>query len=134
MGLLSKIFGGGGKPGTELFNTQKFMLLVVGLAGLFFAVPTFAADTNQVTTNRVLNSVTDTNAMQRPSDAELQAAAQQVWHKLIVFGVLALVAAVVIAGFALYGAYRRFGMPGVLVVSAIIAFGVFVLGGLLLVF
>jgi hypothetical protein len=106
---------------------QKLMFILLTLAGLFFAAPTSAADTNQVAPNQVSSSVTGTNAMQRPSDAELQAAAQQVWHKLIVFGVLALVGAVVVAGFALYGAYRKFGVPGVLVVGAIIAFGVFAL-------
>jgi hypothetical protein len=48
--------------------------------------------------------------------------------------VLAIVGAVVVAGFALYGAYRKFGVPGALVVGVIIAFGVVALGGLLLTF
>jgi hypothetical protein len=113
---------------------QKLMLIVLTFAGLLFAAPSFAADTNQVATNQVSGTVTGTNAIQRPSDAELQAAAQQVWHKLIILGVLALVGAVVVAGFALYGAYRKFGVAGALIVTAIIAFGVFALGGWLLTF
>jgi hypothetical protein len=113
---------------------QKFILILLSLAGLCFALQTFAQDTNRVETNQVSSGVTGTNAVQRPSDAELQAAARQVWHKLIVFGILALVGALVVAAFALYGAYRKFGVTGAVVVGIIIAFGVFALGGLLLIF
>jgi hypothetical protein len=126
---------GGGRPfGVTSRTMQKLMLIVLSLAGLLLAAPSFGADTNQVATNQVSGGFTGTNAVPRTSDAELQAAAQQVWHKLVVFGVLALLGAVVVAGFALYGAYRKFGVPGVLVLGAIIAFGVFALGGLLLIF
>ncbi len=53
---------------------------------------------------------------------------------VIAFGVVALLGFLVVAGFALYGAYRKFGVPGAVVVGAIIAFGVFALGWLLLLF
>jgi hypothetical protein len=117
-----------------MFTMQKFILILLSLAGLCFAVQTFARDTNRAETNQVSGGVTSTNAAPQPSDAELQVAARQVWHKLIVFGILALVGAVVVAGFALYGAYRKFGVAGAVVVGIIIAFGVFALGGLLLIF
>ena len=117
-----------------MFAMQKFILILLSVAGLCFAVPAFAQDTNRVETNQVSSGVTSTNIVGQPSDAELQAAARQVWHKLIVVGTLALVGAVVVAGFALYGAYRKFGVTGVVVVGIIIAFGVVALGGLLLTF
>jgi len=113
---------------------QKFILLLFIMVGLFLGIPTFAQDTNRADTNRAPSSVTSTNIVRQPSDPELQAAAQRVWHKLIVVGILALVGAVVVAGFALYGAYRKFGVTGVVVVGIIIAFGVLALSGLLLTF
>jgi hypothetical protein len=113
---------------------QKLILILLSAIGLCLAVPTFAQDTNRIGTNQVPSGVTSTNTVGQPSDAELQAVARQVWHKLIVVGILALVGAVVVAGFALYGAYRKFGVTGVVVVGIIIAFGVFALGGLLLTF
>jgi len=113
---------------------QKFLLILFSLAGLCFANQTFAEDTNQVVTNQMTGSVASTNAVPRPPDAELQAAARDVMHKIVVFGIVALVGGLVVAGFALYGAYRKFGVPGVIVVSIILAFGVFVLGGFLLLF
>jgi hypothetical protein len=113
---------------------QKFILILFSFAGLCFATQSFAADTNHVATNQMSSSVAGTNTAQRPSDAELQAAAQQVWHKLIIFGVLALAGAVVVAGFALYGAYRKYGVRGAVVVGGVIAFGAVALGALLLIF
>ena len=108
---------------------KKFIIIFLCLSGLYLTVPAFGEETNHVQ-----NGATITNATQKYSDAELQAAAQQVWHKLIVFGVLALVGGAVVSGFACYGAYRKFGVKGVVVVCAIVAFGVIVLGGLLLLF
>ena len=113
---------------------QKLFLIFLSLVGLCFAIQTFAEDTNQVVTNQTPSSVASTNAVARPSDAELQAAAREVMHKIIVFGIVALVGALVVAGFALYGAYRKFGITGVVVVSVILVFGFFVFCGFLLLF
>ena len=57
---------------------QKLMLIVLGLAGLFLVAPVLATDSNQIATNQVPSGIANTNAIQRPSDAELQAAAQHV--------------------------------------------------------
>ncbi len=111
---------------------QKFTLIFLGFVLLYLAVPSFAADTNQVTTNQV-NGATSTNSAARPSDAELQAAARGVMLKIVVFGIVALIGAVAVAGFALYGAYRKFGVVGAVVVGAILAFGIFVILGFLLI-
>ena len=111
---------------------QKFILILLSFVLLYFAVPSFAADTNQVATNQV-SSTTSTNLAARPSDAELQAAAKSVLNKIIVFGIVALIGAVVVAGFALYGAYRKFDVMGAVVVGVILAFGAFVILGFLLI-
>ena len=120
--------------GVEFAFMEKLTFIFLSCVGLLLAAPGFAAETNQVATNQAPSKVAGTNSMPRPSDAELQATAQQVWHKVIIFGVLAFVGVVVVASFALYGAYRKFGVRGLLVVGAIIAFGIFVLGTLLLIF
>ena len=108
---------------------QKFFFTSLAVAALIIAGLCCAAETNQVASDATI-----TNTVQSPSDAELQAAAKQVMQKVMVFGVLALLGAVVVAGFALYGAYRKFGLKGLLVVGVIIAFGVVALGSLLLLF
>jgi hypothetical protein len=121
----------------------RFILILLGVSGFCFTVPSFAQETNRVETNQVSSTntntnttttSTNTNVAQRPSEAELQAAAQQVWHTIVVIGILALVGATVVAGFALYGAYRMFGVTGVVVTGVIITFGVFALGALLFIF
>src|SRR6478736_1317960 len=113
---------------------QRFVLIIFAWAALFLTGESYAAETNQVATNQVQSGATSTNAVRSPSDPELQAAARQVMQKIIIFGILALVGAVVVAGFAMYGAYRKFGVPGLVVVGIIVAFGVVALGGLLLLF
>jgi hypothetical protein len=104
---------------------QKLLPISFILIGLFFSLPCPAAETNTTAT---------TNTVQSPSDAELQAAAKDVMRRIVIFGVFAFVGAVVVGGFALYGAYRKFGVPGLIVVGVIIAFGVVALGSLLLLF
>lgn len=116
------------------FVMQKFIVILFILAGLSSVVPAFAGDTNQVATNQIAGSVTTTNLAPLPSDAELQTAARAVMHKIIVFGVVGLLGAIVVAAFALYGAYRKFGVVGAIVVSIILAFGAFVFCGFLLMF
>jgi hypothetical protein len=111
-------------------------LLVITLALIALLcpapIPSFAAE---AATNHIAErSDTNTNQVPSASDPALQARAREVWHKIIVFGVIAFLGAVVVAAFALYGAYRKFGMRGVFVVAVILAFGIFVLGGLLLLF
>jgi len=101
-----------------------FLLLIT----LLLPALCFAAETNQAAGS------TGTNTVLNPADPELQAAAKDVMRKIVVFGVFALIGAVVVAGFALYGAYRKFGVRGVIVVGVIIAFGVVALGSLLLLF
>src|ERR1043165_590005 len=113
---------------------QKLILIFFSGICLCFVGQTFGSDSNQITTNQTSSAVVSTNATQRPSDAELQAAGQQVLHRVIVAGALAFVGAVAVAGFALYGAYRKFGIPGAIVVGVILAFGVVALGGFLLSF
>lgn len=117
---------------------HRFILILLGILGLCFTVPSLAQDTNHIGTNQIsstnTNAITGTNTVQQPSQEELQAAAQQVWHKLVVIGILALAGAAVVAGFALYGAYRLFGVTGVVITGAIIVCGVFALGALLLIF
>lgn len=109
---------------------RTFFFISLALVALFYTGLTYAAETNLVTSG----GTTSTNTVQSLSDSELQAAAQQVMRKIIVFGVLALTGGVVVAGFALYRAYRKFGVRGLIVVGVIIAFGVVALGSLLLLF
>ena len=99
---------------------QKFVLIILAAIVLFLAGQSHAAETNQVTTNQVQSAATSTNAVRSPSDPELQAAARQVMQKIVIFGILALGGAVVVAGFAMYGAYRKFGVPGLVVVGIIV--------------
>jgi hypothetical protein len=111
---------------------QKFILFVLCVAGLYLAVLAYGADTNQAATNQVQNSVTSTNAAQKYSDAELHFAAQEISHKLILYGLLALIGGLVVAGFAFYGAYKAFGVKGVIGVGIIIVIGFFVVGSILI--
>ena len=111
---------------------QKLILIILALAGLYFSVPAFAGDTNQVATNQVQSSVASTNAVPKYSDAELQDAAQKIWHKLILFGLLVLVGGLVIAGFAFYGAYKAFGVAGVIGIGIIILLALFAVGSILI--
>jgi hypothetical protein len=112
---------------------QKFILILSILAGLCFVIPASVADTNQVATNQIAISATSTNQASRHSDAELQTAARDVMHKIIIFGIVVLVGVVVVAGFALYGAYRKFGVVGAIIVGVILAFGALVFCGFLLI-
>ena len=105
---------------------QKLILIILTLAGLCFTVPAFADDTNQVQ-----SGVTATNAMQKHSDAEIQAAAHDIWLKLVFYAVFAFVGGLVVAGFAFYGAYKAFGVKGVIGVGIIIVFLFFMIGSIL---
>jgi hypothetical protein len=111
---------------------RTFLLVLLFAIEMWFAVPALAENANLIATNQAPGAVARTNETTRPSDAELQTAAREVWHKIIVFAVAGLVGAVVVAGFACYGAYRKFGGTGVVIVGVIIALGVIALGGLLL--
>ena len=111
---------------------QKLVVVLLSVAGLCLAFRASATETNLVETNQVSSGIAGTNAAQRPSDPELQAAAQEVWHKIILFGVLGLVGGIVVTGFAVYGAYRKFGIPGAIIVGIVVVFGVVALGGFLL--
>jgi hypothetical protein len=108
---------------------QKLTLILFFLLGFCGPSAAYCANTNQPP-----SSLAGTNTVPSYSDAEMQQAAQQVWRKLIVFGVLALAGGVVVAGFAFYGAYRKFGVPGMIVVGVIVALGVLALSSLLLLF
>jgi type IV secretory pathway VirB2 component (pilin) len=108
---------------------QKLLQTALVFVGLSFVGLCCAAETNQVGSGN-----TSTNTAQSPSDPELQAAAKQVMQKVLLVGVVAFLGAVVVAGFALYGAYRKFGVRGLFVVGVIIAFGIVALGSLLLLF
>jgi len=112
---------------------QKLVVVLLSVAGLCLAFWASAAETNPVETNQVSSGIAGTNAAHRPSDPELQAAAQEVWHKIILFGVLGLVGGIVVTGFAVYGAYRKFGIPGAIIVGIVVVFGVVALGGFLLI-
>jgi hypothetical protein len=105
---------------------QKLILVILTLAGLFFTVPAFASDTNQVQ-----SSIIATNTMQKPSDAELQAEAHDIWLKLVLYAVLALLGGLVVSGFAFYGAYKAFGVKGVIGVGVCILFLFFMIGSIL---
>jgi hypothetical protein len=105
---------------------QKLILVILTLAGLCFTVPAFADDTNQVQ-----GTFTVTNAAQKPSDAELQAAAHDTLLELVLYAVFAFVGGLVVAGFAFYGAYKAFGVKGVIGVGIIILFLFFMIGSIL---
>ena len=104
---------------------KMFLLISLILLGSFLSVPCAAAETNSPVT---------TNAVPSLSDEELQAAARDVMNRIVIFGVIAILGALVVAGFALYGAYRKFGARGVILVAVLLAFGFVALGSLLTLF
>lgn len=104
---------------------QKLVLISFILARLFLCIPSLAAETN---------NPAFTNVAQNPSDAELQKAAKDVMGRILIFGIVSFVGAVVVSGFALYGAYRKFGTRGAIFVAVLIGFGIIALGSLLTIF
>jgi hypothetical protein len=106
---------------------QKLTFIILCLAAIYFSAPLYGADTNQAQT-----VATSTNGVPGYTDAELQSAAQQVWHKLIFYGILLLVGGISIAGFAVYGAYRAFGFKGVIGIGIIILFCFYAIGSMLI--
>lgn len=117
----------------------KLSLAILLFAASFLTTIIQAADPLQPATNQLQNPSTNQPAtnqpvLQSPNDPELQQAAQQVFRKIIIFGVIALIGALAVIAFALYGAYRKFGIPGVAVVIVIVTIGLFLFGNLLLAF
>jgi uncharacterized membrane protein len=116
---------------------QKFILILLGFFLLFHAVPTLAQATNQSSTNQAttnqMASATNTNLAPQPSDPQLQAEAKDVMRKVMIFGAIVLLGAVVVACFALYGAYRKFGVVGVIIVAVILTIAAFLFLGFLLI-
>jgi hypothetical protein len=55
-------------------------------------------------------------------------------QRLVLFGLLAAFGGLVVVGFALYGAYRKFGVRGLVIVAIIVSFGIIALGRFLLSF
>ena len=93
----------------------------------------FAAETNGVVTNAVGNISMNQNPA-AVTDPEQQAQAKNVLWMVLAFWIVALVGALVVAGFALYGAYKKFGGRGVAVVVAILILGIWMFGQFLLSF
>jgi hypothetical protein len=113
---------------------QKLCFLFVATAFLVLGSSKSAAETNQVATNSASSTATNQVLAPNVSDAELQAQAKTVLHNVIIFGIVALVVALVVAGLALYGAYKKFGVIGAAVVALVLAIGVVMFGSFLLTF
>jgi hypothetical protein len=105
---------------------HKFILMILAVAGLYLSVPMLAVDSNQAQ-----SSVAATNAVQKPSDADLRAAAHGIWLKLVLYAVLAFLGGLVVAGFAIYGAYKSLGVKGVIGVGIVVLFLFFAIGSIL---
>jgi hypothetical protein len=112
--------------------TQKIVPSILLL--IFLAVTVHAANTNTNTPAPPVPQgvATNTNSIPLYSDAQLQAAAQHVWRTLILVGSLMTLGGMAVAGFAFYGAYKAFGVKGVVGVGIVIVIIIFALGGWLL--
>jgi hypothetical protein len=113
---------------------QKLSIMMVALVIVVFGSLVFAAETNGVITNGVGIVSTNQNVAANVSNAELQTQAKSVLWMVLAFWIVALVGALVVAGFALYGAYKKFGAGGVAVVVGILIFGAWLFGDFLLSF
>ena len=113
---------------------QKLCLLLLAFVVLWGADVAMAVETNQVTTNTINSGATNQLVPPNMSDPELQAQAKDVLWMIIGFWIVALVGALVVAGFALYGAYKKFGGRGVAVVVVILLVGLWMFGEFLLSF
>ena len=96
-----------------------FVAIAILLCGGFAT----AAETNQIATNTASGNATNRVVPPNVADPELQAKAKGVLWMVLAFWVVALVGALVVAGFALYGAYKKFGRAGVAVVVVILILG-----------
>src|SRR5690349_24402135 len=85
---------------------RNLLLIILGLFTLFCPAPISSLAAEAATNHIVERGDTNTNQALAPSDPALQARAREVWHKIIVLGVIVFIGAVGLAGFALYGAYR----------------------------
>jgi hypothetical protein len=106
-----------------------FLAMALLLCGSFAT----AAETNLAGTNAVDGRPTNRNVAPNASP-ELQAQAKGVLWMVLAFWIVALVGALVVAGFALYVAYKKFGARGVAVIVVILILGVWMFGEFLLSF
>jgi hypothetical protein len=116
---------------------HRILVGIVALGVFLFAGFGLAAETNGVVTNwgnAIGSSSTNQGPTPAVSDAELQAQAKQVLWMVLGFWIVALVGALVVAGFAVYGAYKKFGARGVAVVVVILILAVWMFGNFLLSF
>jgi small neutral amino acid transporter SnatA (MarC family) len=105
----------------------KFLIILLLATGLHLTLN--AAETNSLATNSVSTNSAFTNSL--PSEAELQTAAHGVLLKLAIFAIFALVGGLVVSGFAVYGAYRAFGVKGVIIIGIIAVLLLFLIGSIL---
>jgi hypothetical protein len=113
---------------------QKLSAIMVGFAIVLFGNLVFAGETNGVVTNAVGIVSTNQNVAPNVSNTELQAQAKSVLWMVLAFWIVALVGAIVVAGFAVYSAYKKFGTAGVAVVVVILLLGLWMFGDFLLSF
>lgn len=111
---------------------KRHILICLAVVAQFLTGLCFTAETHR--THQDASQAAVTNTSQSPSEPQLEAAAHQVMRNLVVFGVFALIGAVVVAGFAMYGAHRKFGVRGLIFVGVIIAFELVVMVRMLLLF
>jgi hypothetical protein len=101
----------------------SLLLLVVGLS---VTPPVCAQGTNLAPAG-----LAATNAALNPSNAELQGVAYDISIKLALLALLALLGGLVISGFAVYGAYRAFGLKGVICMGFVIILIFILIGSIL---
>lgn len=112
---------------------HKLLSLIVCFE-LLFALGASGAATNEAATTPSTNVVQSVGEESEYTEEELMEAAEGVLQKVLILGFIALIGAITIAGFALYGAYKMFGKQGIVVVIVILLFGLYLLGELLVFF
>ena len=121
---------------------DRILVVIVAVGILILGNVIWAAETNVASTNVAATNATNgvaigsTNSGAPPavSDAELQARAKEVLWMILGFWIVAILGALAVAGFALYGAYQKFGKSGMAVVAVILILGLWMFGSLLLSF
>lgn len=103
---------------------QKLCLMFVAMAFLFCGGFAAAAEVNQIVTYSESNTATNKIVPPNASDAEIQAHAKTVLYRVMIFGIVALVGALLLAGVAVYKAYKKFGVIGAVGVGLLLAIGV----------